>query len=79
MAIGFKNKNIEKLKDSNRYCPICGIRLKKGIFSHKCSERRLKDLERERKRIEKKLEEEIQEPLTVDEAFREIEEMTDIF
>ncbi len=39
----------EKYKDNiepfNRYCPICGENIKKGTFSHKCDNNRLKKLE----------------------------------
>ncbi len=40
---------LEKYKDNiepfNRYCPICGEKIKKGTLIHKCNDNKLKELE----------------------------------
>jgi len=50
---------LKKFKDNiepyNRYCPICGEEIKKGTFSHKCDNNKLKELEIEDLNKEKEL------------------------
>jgi len=53
------SKNFEKYKDNiepyNRFCPICGVNIKKGSISHRCDDNKLKELERKEINKEKKV------------------------
>ena len=62
----------KKYKDNiepfNRHCPICGKEIKKGTFSHKCDDSKLKELEIEDLNKEK---EELIENRTFDDKLKE--------
>ena len=45
----------DNIEPFNRYCPICGEKIKKGTFSHKCDDNKLKKLKIEDLNKEKEL------------------------
>jgi hypothetical protein len=53
----------------DRYCPICDKKVKKGSPFHKCSKRKLKELDK--RHVEKDLEE---EERTYDDKLKEFDE-----
>lgn len=57
----------------NRYCPICDKKITIGSLIHKCSKRRLKELEKERRKIEKQ-QENSEEQRTFDDIMKEFDE-----
>lgn len=45
MALLFKDYFPEKFEMSNRYCPTCGKRIRKGDFAHRCSKKALNQID----------------------------------
>ncbi len=61
---------IEFTEPENRYCPICDKKIKKGSPFHKCSKKKLKELDKRHVETDKDSEEE----RTYDDRLKEFDE-----
>lgn len=67
----------ELFEFENRYCPICGDEVKAGSPFHRCEKKKLKALEKERKKQEKLQEEGILDEIKAfDDMLEEYERYT---
>ncbi len=55
MIIRLYDKFPERFEHENRYCPICGDKVKKSSPLHRCSEKKIKNIEAGRKGYENRL------------------------
>ena len=78
MIINFQEEYPEKFEIDDYYCPICDIHIRIGDPIHKCSEKKLRDIERAEKAAETRRQNSFEkEPTTLCDAFDEIEKMHD--
>jgi len=54
MVIKFQEQFPDRFEGTTRECPVCGEMIKKGDFIHKCSKKKLKNIERSQKAAETK-------------------------
>ncbi|KKM80719.1 hypothetical protein LCGC14_1337100 [marine sediment metagenome] len=54
MTIKFQEQFPDKFEGITRECQVCGEMIKKGDFIHKCSKKKLKNIERARRAAETK-------------------------
>lgn len=65
---------IEFIEPENRYCPICDAEIKKDSSLHKCTKRKLRELEKQSKNFN---EEYLEEERTYDDKLKEYENQYD--